>query len=103
MKRIAIAVILGLSLQALVVFGVHGHIGPCGPSDAFGAFLFIVEVPAFWLAQWFHLHGPAENAVYFLTPVPVYTAIAWLCISTVTWFQKWNRSKANKSSPEQRP
>lgn len=103
MKRIVIAILIGLGLQTCFMFGVHGHFGPCGPSDAFGDWLFLSAVPGAWMADQLHLHGIAEDLAIFLVPVPVYAGLVWLGIAGVSWFRRWNASGPEPRTPPAGP
>jgi hypothetical protein len=89
MKRVGIALAIGLAAQAAVWFLVpDGKFGPCGPIDDAAVFKLMLLMPGIVVGEWFHVgQGKIGMGLLFLTPTLIYAAISWIVIAVVMRFR----------------
>jgi len=81
MKRVVIALLVGLLVQCAVWFLVpDGKLGSCGPINDVAAFKFMLLMPGILAAEWLHLGERLGFAMLLVAPIFVYALITWLIL-----------------------
>jgi len=85
MKRMGLAVLIGIVIEAVVWGSAFVHFWPSGIRDFFGMVGLVSLFPGGWLADSLHLTGFLEFLAFFLIPALVYATLAWSCMLGFAW------------------